>query len=89
MALSRDEALAIVGKFGRNEKDSGSTTVQVAILTARIKGLTEHCKTYKKDAGARRGLLTLVSKRRRMLNYLQRSNLDSYRALLKELGLRK
>jgi small subunit ribosomal protein S15 len=89
MALSKDEALSIVGKFGKNEKDTGATEVQIALLTWRIKSLTEHCKRFKKDASGRRGLLILVGKRRRMLSYIQRTNLEGYRKLIKELGLRK
>ncbi|MDR3301847.1 MAG: 30S ribosomal protein S15 [Spirochaetaceae bacterium] len=89
MALSRDEALSIVSKFGKNDKDTGASEVQIALLTGRIKVLTEHCKKFKKDASGRRGLLILVGKRRRMLSYIQRTNLDGYRALIKELGLRK
>jgi small subunit ribosomal protein S15 len=89
MALNRDESLAIVSKFGKNEKDTGHTKVQIALLTARIKQLTEHCKQFKKDASGKRGLIILVGKRRRMLSYIQRTDLEGYRALIKELGLRK
>jgi len=89
MALSKEEAGAIIGKFGKNEKDTGASEVQIALLTERINQLTEHCKQFKKDKSGQRGLLILVGKRRRMLKYIQRSNLDKYRTLLKELGLRK
>jgi small subunit ribosomal protein S15 len=89
MALHKDEAASLVAKFGKNDKDSGATEVQIALLTGRIKSLTEHCKQFKKDASARHGLLILVGKRRRLLGYIQRTNLDGYRALIKELGLRK
>lgn len=79
----------MVTKFGANEKDTGNTNVQIAILTERIKELTEHCKTFKKDKGSQRGLIILVGKRRRLLKYLQRRDLEAYRTLIKELGLRK
>jgi small subunit ribosomal protein S15 len=89
MALTRDESVEIVRKFGKNEKDTGDTKVQIALLTARIKQLTEHCKQFKKDASGKRGLIILVGKRRRMLSYIQKTDLEGYRALIKELGLRK
>ncbi|MCQ2580499.1 MAG: 30S ribosomal protein S15, partial [Treponemataceae bacterium] len=80
---------ALVSSFGANEKDTGSVRVQVAILTERIQQLTEHCKTLKKDQSAARGLLRLVGQRRNLLKYMQRTDLEGYRALIKELGLRK
>ena len=89
MALSKDEASSIIGKFGKNEKDTGASEVQIALLTERINQLTEHCKQFKKDKSGQRGLLILVGKRRRLLKYIQRTNLERYRSLLKELGLRK
>jgi small subunit ribosomal protein S15 len=89
MALKKDEASSIVVKFGKNDKDTGATEVQIALLTTRITQLTEHCKQFKKDKSGRRGLLILVGKRRRMLSYIQRTNLEGYRTLIKELGLRK
>jgi len=89
MALSKEEVSSIVGKFGSNEKDTGASEVQIALLTGRINQLTEHCKQFKKDKSSQRGLLILVGKRRRMLKYLQRTNLEKYRSILKELGLRK
>jgi small subunit ribosomal protein S15 len=89
MALSKEETSSIVTKFGKNDKDTGASEVQIALLTERINGLTEHCKQFKKDKSSQRGLLILVGKRRRMLKYIQRTNLDKYRSLLKELGLRK
>ncbi|MCL2184984.1 MAG: 30S ribosomal protein S15 [Treponema sp.] len=89
MALNKESAAAIVAKFGKNEKDTGATEVQIALLTERIKELTEHCKQFKKDKSGQRGLLILVGKRRRMLKYIQRTNLEGYRKLIKELGLRK
>jgi small subunit ribosomal protein S15 len=89
MALNKDEVISIVTKFGKNEKDTGTSEVQIALLTERINQLTGHCKQFKKDKSGQRGLLILVGKRRRMLKYIQRTNLESYRALIKELGLRK
>ena len=89
MALNKDEVNSIITKFGKNEKDTGASEVQVALLTERIKQLTEHCKQFKKDKSSQRGLLILVGQRRRMLKYMQRSNLEKYRYILKELGLRK
>jgi small subunit ribosomal protein S15 len=89
MALTKEEKLEIIGKHGRTETDTGSPEVQIAMLTKRINDLTEHLRTHKKDHYSRRGLLKLVGQRRRFLNYLQRENLESYRALIKELGLRR
>ncbi len=89
MALDKQEVSGIVNKFGKNEKDTGAVNVQIALLTERIKQLTEHCKQFKKDKSSERGLLILVGQRRRMLKYIQRTNLEGYRALIKELGLRK
>ena len=89
MALMKDEVSSIIKKFGKNEKDTGASEVQIALLTERINQLTEHCKQFKKDKSSQRGLLILVGKRRRMLKYIQRTNLEKYRTLIKELGLRK
>ena len=89
MALTKEEKLEIIGKHGRTETDTGSPEVQIAMLTQRINDLTEHLRTHKKDHYSRRGLLKLVGQRRRFLNYLQREDLESYRALIKELGLRR
>ena len=89
MALNKEETSSIVNKFGKNEKDTGASEVQIALLTERINQLTEHCKQFKKDKSGQRGLLILVGKRRRMLKYIQRSNLEKYRSIIKELGLRK
>ncbi len=89
MALTKENTAAVVTKFGANEKDTGNTNVQIAILTDRIRELTEHCKTFKKDKSSQRGLIILVGKRRRLLKYLQRRDLEAYRTLIKELGLRK
>ncbi len=89
MALTKDTTAAVVTKFGANEKDTGNTKVQIALLTERIQQLTEHCKTFKKDKGSTRGLIILVGQRRRLLKYLQRRDLETYRSLIQELGLRK
>jgi small subunit ribosomal protein S15 len=89
MALTKEDVTSTIAKFGKNEKDTGASEVQVALLTQRISQLTEHCKQFKKDKSGQRGLLILVGKRRRMLKYMQRTSLEKYRALIKELGLRK
>ena len=89
MTLTVDQKREIVQKHGRGENDTGSAEVQIALLSARIAELTEHLREHKKDHHSRRGLLMLVGKRRRLLGYLQRSDLDRYRALIKELGLRR
>ena len=89
MTLTKEDKLGIVGKHGKHETDTGSPQVQIALLTQRINELTEHLRTHKKDHYSRRGLLKLVGRRRRFLNYLQRNDLEGYRALIKELGLRR
>jgi small subunit ribosomal protein S15 len=89
MTLTVEAKREIVDKFGRDANDTGSTQVQVALLTARINHLTEHLREHKKDHHSRRGLLMLVGQRRRFLNYLQKKDLDRYRELIKELGLRR
>ena len=87
--LTAERKAEIVTQFGANPQDTGNTRVQVALLTARINDLTEHLRDNKKDHHSRRGLLMLVGQRRRLLNYLQKSDLEGYRALIAELGLRK
>ena len=87
--LSKDAKSGVIGTHRRHESDTGSPQVQVAILTERINGLTEHLKTHKKDHHSRRGLLQMVGRRRRLLNYMQRTDLDGYRELTKTLGLRR
>jgi small subunit ribosomal protein S15 len=89
MTLTVDAKREIVGKYGRDETDTGSTEVQIALLTARINDLTEHLRGHRKDHHSRRGLLMLVGKRRRLLRYLQRRDIERYRALIGELGLRR
>ena len=89
MSLTKEVKLEIVEKHGRGPADTGSAEVQVALLTRRINDLTEHLRTHPKDHYSRRGLLKLVGQRRRFLNYMQRKNIEGYRALIKELGLRR
>ncbi|MDR1867798.1 MAG: 30S ribosomal protein S15 [Treponema sp.] len=89
MALSKEKTVDIVSKFGKHDGDTGASEVQIALLTERIGQLTAHCKKFKKDTSAQRSLLILVGQRRRLLKYIQRTNLDGYRALIKDLGLRK
>jgi small subunit ribosomal protein S15 len=89
MSLTQERKREIISQFGENENDTGNTRVQVALLTARINELTEHLRTHSKDHHSRRGLLMLVGQRRRLLAYLQRENLEGYRALIRELGLRR
>jgi small subunit ribosomal protein S15 len=89
MTLTVEAKQEIVTKFGKDGSDTGSTSVQVALLTARIQQLTEHLRTHTKDHHSRRGLLMLVGQRRRLLNYLRSSDLDRYRSLIQELGLRR
>ena len=89
MSLSIEDKQEIVSKFGKDENDTGSTQVQVALLTRRINDLTEHLREHKHDHHSRRGLLMLVGQRRRFLNYLQKKDLEGYRQLVRDLGLRK
>jgi len=89
MALSKEVKQAIIKEYAKNEKDTGSAEVQIAILTKEIDELTEHLKVHIHDFHSRRGLLKKVGQRRNMLQYLQRKNIQSYRELIKKLGLRK
>ena len=89
MALTKEATTSIVNKFGANANDTGNTRVQIALLSERIKELTAHCKAFPKDTTASRGLLKAVGQRRKMLKYMQRTNLEGYRSLIKELGIRK
>ncbi len=89
MSLTQERKQEIIRTFGADERDTGSTRVQVALLTERINELTEHLRANKKDHHSRRGLLMLVGRRRRFLNYLQKKDLEGYRRLVRELGLRK
>ncbi len=89
MSLSKDDRAELVKKFGSSETDTGKTEVQIAILSERIKYLTEHLKIHKKDHHTRRGLLKLVGQRRRLLRYLTKKDITRYRNVIKELGLRR
>jgi small subunit ribosomal protein S15 len=89
MAITTENKAKIVTDFQRAQGDTGSPEVQVALLTARINDLTGHFKEHMKDHHSRRGLLRMVSRRRKLLDYLKRTNLDGYRALIERLGLRK
>lgn len=89
MSIVEEEKSGIIKEFGRNEKDTGSSEVQVALLTNRIGYLTGHFKTHTKDNHSRRGLLRMVARRRKLLTYLKNTNLESYKTLIKRLNLRK
>jgi small subunit ribosomal protein S15 len=89
MTLTKEAKLGIIDKHRQHDSDTGSPQVQIALLTQRINELTEHLRTHAKDHYSRRGLLKLVGRRRRLLNYLQREDLEAYRALIQELGLRR
>lgn len=89
MTLTQERKQELVQQFGDSPADTGRTEVQVALLTERINQLTDHLRTHRKDHHSRRGLLMLVGQRRRLLNYLQRDDLERYRSLVRELGLRR
>ncbi|CCH72524.1 30S ribosomal protein S15 [Nostocoides australiense] len=89
MPLSTDVKKQIIAEYGQSESDTGSPEVQIALLTQRIKDLTEHSRTHKHDHHSRRGLLLLVGQRRRLLRYLESVDVERYRALIKRLGLRR
>jgi small subunit ribosomal protein S15 len=89
MTLTKDAKTAIIEEHARTTGDTGSAEVQIAVLTQRIADLTDHLKRHTHDHHSRRGLLKLVGRRRRLLDYLQRTNLEGYRALIQELGLRR
>lgn len=89
MPFDKEKKQAVIKEFGRTEKDTGSAEVQVALLTRRIDELTEHFKTNPKDHNSRRGLLKLVGQRRRLLNYLKKSDIEKYRDIISKLSLRK
>ena len=89
MNISTEEKKEIFKKFGKTENDTGSAKAQIAMFSERINRLTEHLKTHKKDFSTRLGLLKLVGKRRRLLNYLMKKDIEGYRALIQELGIRK
>ena len=89
MGLTKEVKAEIIKKFGANEQDTGSAEVQVALLTQRINDLTEHFKSFGKDFAGRRGLLRLVGRRRNLLAYMRKTDVERYRKLIAELGLRK
>ena len=89
MTINNEEKKSIIDSYKLHDSDTGSSEVQVAILTERIKYLTEHFKTHAKDHHSRRGLLKLVGRRRRLLNYLKKTNVNKYRELIERLGIRR
>ncbi len=89
MGLTADQKLDIITKYGRDQKDTGSTGVQIALLTARIEELSGHLQENRKDHHSRRGLLTMVGKRKRLLGYLEKINYEGYKELIQNLGLRR
>ena len=89
MALTQDQRTALIGDYRRSETDTGSPEVQVALLSKRIEELTQHLKSHAKDHHSRRGLLMMVGKRRRLLDYLRKEDIERYRALISRLGLRR
>jgi small subunit ribosomal protein S15 len=89
MPLDTDTKTSIIAEYGTKEGDTGSPEVQIAMLTKRIADLTDHLKTHKHDHHSRRGLLLLVGKRRRLLKYLQATDIERYRALIERLGIRR
>ena len=88
-AITAEEKAELVKKFGKSENDTGAAEVQIALLTSRINHLNEHLREHKHDHHSSRGLLMLVGRRRRFLNYLRKKDLEGYRALIRELGLRR
>ena len=87
--MDKAEKRAIIEEYRKNDQDTGSTGLQIAVLTSRIKGLTDHLRKHKRDEATRRGLLQMVGRRRRLLRYLNREDLGGYRSLISSLGLRK
>ncbi len=87
-SISKERTAELVAKFGKNPQDTGNADVQVAILSERIRNLTEHLKVHKKDNHTRRGLMMLIGKRRGLLKYIKTNDIEHYRALIKELGIR-
>ncbi|MBK7379215.1 MAG: 30S ribosomal protein S15 [Ignavibacteriales bacterium] len=87
--MTKEEKLELIKKYGTNEKDSGKSEVQIALLTKRINDLTGHFGVHKKDHHSRRGLLMMVGKRRRLLDYLMKKDIERYRTIIKELNIRK
>lgn len=89
MAVNKQQTASILKKFKRSDLDTGSSEVQIALITARINDLTEHFKTHKKDVHSQRGLITIVNRRRKLLDYLKRTDAKRYESLIKELDIRK
>lgn len=89
MSIKKERKQEIIRNFRAHEKDTGSAAVQIALLTERINNLTEHFKAFNKDFSSRRGMLKLVGKRRRLLNYLKETDIEQYKAILEKLNLRK
>lgn len=89
MSMTAEQKLEVVRKYGKDEADTGSSNVQVALLTARIQELSEHLQAHKKDHHGRRGLLKMVGKRKRLLSYIERSDYEGYKELIASLGLRR
>ena len=89
MSITQERKTELIKEFGKNDKDSGSAAVQVAILSERIHNLTEHLKTHKKDFGSRRGLLAMVGQRRSLLDYIRADSQNAYKSLIEKLGLRR
>ena len=88
MAISKERKAELIKQYGKNEHDTGSAEVQIAILTERIRNLTEHLKVHKKDNHSRRGLMMLIGKRRGLLKYIKNRDIEEYRTLIKRLGIR-
>ena len=89
MSITQERKAELITEFGKNDQDSGSASVQVAILSERISNLTEHLKEHKKDFGSRRGLLAMVGQRRSLLDYIMLDDVATYKALIEKLGLRR
>ena len=89
MSITQERKAELITEFGTNDQDSGSAPVQVAILSERIRNLTEHLKDHKKDFGSRRGLLAMVGQRRSLLDYIKSGDVAAYKALIEKLGLRR
>ena len=88
MSITKENKKNLINEFAKSDKDTGSTSVQIAVLTERIKNLTEHFKTHNKDNHSKRGLVSLVNKRKKLLNYLSRKNKSEYSDLIKKLNIR-
>ena len=89
MSISKESKKKFIEEFSKNKNDTGSTSIQIAVITERIKNLTEHLKLHKNDFGSRRGLLSMVGQRRNLLKYIKNKNEDRYTNLIKKLGLRR